>query len=261
MDRNRRLLLESPGELTQSVDEDCFLDAPLLPSQKLQPEIKPSFHSIPTVLVSILLLLVQVSYVTLSFVSALFCVNDEEKCKPYIKPFQLNTIVIIAKVILWLLHVLNERFVEYQHSKSKGRGYLNLYRSTRHLKRLPLLTHSTGNAALLVIISAQNSFAGSGHLYVYLILSVLGLELILSLVFFTIYTVRVYQFNHSMPSPDIIEEEKIHAYQRHVNPEIGFREGASLEDIVEKQGDTIEYLQRHNALLSKQLLAATSHQS
>lgn len=40
-----------------------------------------------------------------------------------------------------------------------------------------------------------------------------------------------------------------------------FRENSSLEEIVEKQGDVIEYLQRHNALLSKRLLALTSQQN
>ncbi|XP_053559774.1 transmembrane protein 192 [Bombina bombina] len=258
---NQRLLLDSSGELTQSADDDCLLDAPLLPSQKLMSEIKPSFQPVPTVCVSILLQLVQVSYVSLSFVAALFCAKETEKCKPYIKPFQIQTIVIISKVILWMFHVLNERFLQYHHRKVKSRGYLNLYRSTEYLKRFPLLIQSTGNAALLVIISAQDSFDGSGYLYIYLILSVLGLELIISLVFVTIYTVRIQRFNSTMPSPDIIEEEKIHAYERHVNPEIGFRERASLEDVVEKQGDVIEYLQHHNALLSKQLLAATPQQS
>lgn len=33
---------------------------------------------------------------------------------------------------------------------------------------------------------------------------------------------------------------------------------SSLEEIVEKQGDIIVYLKRHNALLSKRLLAFTS---
>lgn len=40
-----------------------------------------------------------------------------------------------------------------------------------------------------------------------------------------------------------------------------FRETSVLEEIVEKQGDVIEYLQRHNALLSKRLLALTSQQA
>ncbi|XP_053316051.1 transmembrane protein 192 [Spea bombifrons] len=263
MDRGRRLPLDSSGELTQSADDECFLDAPLLPSQKLQPEIRPTFRPVPTVTVAILLAFIQLAFVTLAVVSAYFCTyaGDEVKCKPYIQPFKLNTIVVIAKVVLWILHVLNERFVQYHHYKIRNRGYLNVYRSTRHLKSLSLMIHSTGNAAILVIISAQDSFKSSAHLYLHLILSVLILELILSLACLLMYAVKIYRFNSSMPRPDIIEEEKIHAYQSHLNPEIGFREGTSLEEVIEKQGDTIEYLQRHNAVLSKQLLALTSHQS
>ncbi|XP_056417288.1 transmembrane protein 192 isoform X7 [Hyla sarda] len=262
MDRNRRLLLDSSGELTQSADDDCLLDAPLLPSQKLQAEIRPTFHPVPTVSVGILLLLIQVAFVALTCVAVFFCVfNGEEViCQQYMAPFSLITAVVISKVLLWLLHVVNERFIQYQHSKVRSQGYLNLYRSTRRLKTLPLVTHSTGNAAVLLIISATDSF-GYSNLYLYLILSVLILELILSVIFVLMYTVRMYKFNRSMPRPDIIEEEQIHAFQSHINPGIGFRERESLEDVIEKQGDTIEYLQRHNAVLSKQILTLTTQQT
>ncbi|XP_056417242.1 transmembrane protein 192 isoform X2 [Hyla sarda] len=253
---------DSSGELTQSADDDCLLDAPLLPSQKLQAEIRPTFHPVPTVSVGILLLLIQVAFVALTCVAVFFCVfNGEEViCQQYMAPFSLITAVVISKVLLWLLHVVNERFIQYQHSKVRSQGYLNLYRSTRRLKTLPLVTHSTGNAAVLLIISATDSF-GYSNLYLYLILSVLILELILSVIFVLMYTVRMYKFNRSMPRPDIIEEEQIHAFQSHINPGIGFRERESLEDVIEKQGDTIEYLQRHNAVLSKQILTLTTQQT
>ncbi|KAG8453858.1 hypothetical protein GDO86_000474 [Hymenochirus boettgeri] len=263
MDRDRRTVHDSSGDLTQSADEDCFLDAPLLPSQKLQSVIRPNFHPLPTVWISILLTLVNFTYVTLAAVAVYFCSfsGEEKKCKQSIDPFQLNTVLVISKVILWLLHVVNERFVQHHHCKARNRGYLRLYQSTRHLKTLPLIIHSTGNAAILLIISAKDSFEGHGQLYPCLILSVLLLELILSVICLIIYTVVIWRFNRSKPRPDIIEDEKINAYQSHVNPEIGFRYGASLEEVVEKQGDTIEFLHRHNALLSKQLLALSSPQN
>ncbi|KAM4808632.1 transmembrane protein 192 isoform 2-T2 [Rhinophrynus dorsalis] len=208
-------------------------------------------------------LLLDLAFVTLAVVAAYFCfyAGEEKKCTPYINPFQFNTVLVISKVILWLLYVINERFVQHHHSKARNRGYLHLYRSTRNLTQLPLMIHSTGNTAILLIISAQDSFTSKDYLYLILILSVLILELILSGICLAIYTVQIYRFNKRKPRPDVIEEEKINAYQSHVNPEIGFREGASLEEIVEKQADTIEYLHRHNALLSKQLLALTSNQS
>lgn len=36
------------------------------------------------------------------------------------------------------------------------------------------------------------------------------------------------------------------------------REGSSLEEVVEKQADLIEYLKQHNTLLSKRLLNLTA---
>ncbi|XP_075468200.1 transmembrane protein 192 isoform X1 [Ascaphus truei] len=251
---------ESSVEITQSAEDDCFLDAPLLPSHPLESDIRPRFHPVPTVCVTVLLILLHVAYVALAFVTFVLCsfYDEEKKCMQYMKPFDLTSVLIISKVILWIFEVLYERFVQHHHSKVRNRGYLNLYRSTRQLKVLPLIVHSTGNAAVLLIISAQNSF---GNWYLYVILSVLGLELILSLIFLTIYTVRIHKFNRRMPSPDIIEEEQMHAYGSNVNSEIGFREGTSLEEIVEKQGDVIEYLQQHNALLSKKLLGTSLHQN
>ncbi|XP_068134939.1 transmembrane protein 192 isoform X2 [Hyperolius riggenbachi] len=251
----------SSGELTQSADDDCFLDAPLLPSQKLQADIRPIFHPVPTVTVNFILLLVQVAFVALTAVSGYFCLFDNvEECKKYIDPFNLSTIVIISKVILWLLHVVHERFLHCHLRNARNRGYLKLYRSTSDLKGLPLLINSLGNASVLVIISLWDSF-GDRNLYLYLILSVLILELILTVIFLLMYTVRIYKFNRSKPEADIVEENKIHAFQKRTVPGIGFRDGSSLEEIIEKQGDTIEYLKRNNALLSQQLLTVVSPRS
>ncbi|KAM4051562.1 transmembrane protein 192 [Anomaloglossus baeobatrachus] len=260
MERSRRL--DSSGELTQSADIEYLLNAPLLPSHKLYVDTRPRFRPVPTFTVNLLLLLIQVAFVALTCVALFFCIfnGQEEICKQYMAPFNLRTIVVIAKVLLWLLHVVNERFNQYHHCKAKSRGYLKLYWSVRHLKSVPLVTLSTGNAAVLLIISAEDSF-GSKNLYLYLIAGVLILELILSVIFVLIYAVRIYRFNRSMPRPDIIEEEYTHSSKRHMMPGIGFRERSSLEDVVEKQGDMIDYLKYHNAALSQKILSLTPEQS
>ncbi|KAF5902242.1 transmembrane protein [Clarias magur] len=38
-------------------------------------------------------------------------------------------------------------------------------------------------------------------------------------------------------------------------------DGSSLEEVVEKQADMIEYLKQHNTLLSKKILTLTSRQT
>lgn len=101
----------------------------------------------------------QVAFVVLVFLAVMFCSYphpNEDKCpKNYTYPFKVQTVVVIAKVILWILLVLFERYVQYHHSKARSRGYLSIYRSTRHLKRLPLVVHSTGELTLFVFLAVS----------------------------------------------------------------------------------------------------------
>ncbi|XP_058131366.1 transmembrane protein 192 isoform X2 [Dasypus novemcinctus] len=201
-------------------------------------------------------------FVILAFLTGVLCSYpnpNEDKCPGnYTNPLKVQTVIILGKVILWLLHLLLEQYIQYHHSKVRNRGYNMIYRSTRHLKRLALMIHSTGNTGLLLTLCIQHSFPEPGKLYVALILAILALELICSLTCLLIYTVKIRKFNKAKPRPDVLEEEKIYAYPSSVNSETGFRTISCLEEIVEKQGDIILYLKRHNALLSKRLLTFTS---
>ncbi|KAM9607281.1 transmembrane protein 192 isoform 1-T1 [Trichechus inunguis] len=249
-------------DLTQSIEDDPLLDAPLLPHHALHAHFRPRFHPVPTVVIAHLLLLIHVVFVILAFLTGVFCSYPnphEDKCPGnYTNPLKVQTVIILGKVILWILHVLLERYIQYHHSKVRNQGYNTIYRSTRHLKRLALMVHSTGNTALLLILCIQHSFPQPSDLYLDFILSVLALELICSLTCLLMYTVKIRKFNKAKPRPDVLEEEKIYAYPSSINSETGFRTISSLEEIVEKQGDIIVYLKRHNALLSKRLLALTS---
>ncbi|XP_053452046.1 transmembrane protein 192-like [Nycticebus coucang] len=111
------------------------------------------------------------------------------------------------------------------------------------------------NTALLLILCVQHSFPEPSRLYLDLIFAVLALELICSLVCLLIYTVKVRKFNKAKPQPDAFEEEKIYAYPSNITSETGFSTISSLEEIVEKQGDIIVYLKRHNTLLKPQVVA------
>nr|XP_056711932.1 transmembrane protein 192 [Euleptes europaea] len=251
-------------EITQSMEDDPLLET-LLPPHALHSCLRPKFYTIPTVCFANILLLLHVAFVILAFLAGMFCSYPDasaDMCpRRYMYPLKVQTAIMTAKVILWLLHMFLELYVHYHHSKARCRGYLLIYRNTRHLKRLPLLIQSAGNAALLLLLSVQHSFPEHSKLYLCFILAVLSVELICSLICLVIYTVKVSNFNRAKPRPDIIEEENMYAYSNRITSEVGFRETSVLEEIVEKQGDVIEYLQRHNALLSKRLLALTSQQA
>ncbi|XP_066574145.1 transmembrane protein 192 isoform X2 [Amia ocellicauda] len=170
-------------DITQSLEEDALVDGPLISPDALDSDIKPEFQKLPTCWFALILLLVNVAFVGLSSALAVFCSikqDNADECKRYIHDFESKTVIVFAKVALWLLHVLFEHVVQRQHSRWRSRGYLHFYRSTRNVKRLPLFVQSVGNAALLLVLSARLSLPGDRHLYMYLLLGVLGLELCFS---------------------------------------------------------------------------------
>lgn len=251
-------LEDSSLDILQSTDDDPLLDTQLLPHHSLHAHFRPRFHPLPTVIIANLLLLIHVVFVTLAFLTGVLCLYptpNEDKCpEDYTNPLKAQTVIILGKVILWILHLLFERYIQHHHRKVRSRGYSHIYRSTRHLKTLALTIHSSGNTALLLILCVQHSFPEPSKLYLELILAVLALELICSLSCLVLYTVKIRRFNKAKPQPDVLEEERTYAYPSNIASETGFRTVSSLEEIVEKQGDIIVYLKRHNALLSERLL-------
>ncbi|XP_060003817.1 transmembrane protein 192 isoform X1 [Lagenorhynchus albirostris] len=249
-------------DLIQSIEDDPLLDTQHLPHHSLHAHFRPRFQALPTVIIANLLLLIHIVFVILAFLTGVLCSYPnpiEDKCPGnYTNPLKVQTVIILGKVILWILHFLLERYIQYHHSKVRNRGYNKIYRSTRHLKSLALMIHSTGNTALLFLLCLQHSFPEPSAVYLDLILATLAVELVCSLTCLLVYTVKIRKFNKAKPQPDVLEEEKIYAYPSNITSETGFRTLSSLEEIVEKQGDIIVYLKRHNALLSQRLLAFTS---
>ncbi|XP_038415077.1 transmembrane protein 192 isoform X3 [Canis lupus familiaris] len=135
-------------DLTQSIEDDPLLDTHHLPHHSLHAHFRPRFHPLPTVIIANLLLLIHVVFVILAFLTGILCSYPnpiEDKCPGnYTNPLKVQTVIILGKVILWILHFLLERYIQYHHNKVRNRGYTMIYLSTRHLKGLTLLIHSTG---------------------------------------------------------------------------------------------------------------------
>ncbi|XP_036827921.1 transmembrane protein 192-like isoform X2 [Oncorhynchus mykiss] len=203
--------VSSSVDVSQSVEEDPLVDGPLISHDALQSAIRREFITLPTHCPAVLLLLLQVVYVSLSVCVAVVCVFEvgREECVRVLGNVRGQSVVVIGKVFVWLCVLLFGVCVQHHHSRVRSRGYLRFYRDNRTLKHLPFLIHSA---------------------------------------------VRVVRFNRDRAGPDISQEEPSNSYN---TTETGFREGSSLEEVVEKQADLIDYLKQHNTLLSKRLLNMT----
>ncbi|KAM3864785.1 transmembrane protein 192 [Diretmus argenteus] len=245
-------------DVTRSIEEDPLVDGPLISPDALHCAIRREFQSIPTPCFAALLSLLHVVYVALSVCVAVMCelkFGQEEECKRVLGIIHGDSVIVYGKVCLWVLVLLFGGCVQHHHNLTRNRGYLRFYRQTQALKYLPLTVHSTGNVLLLVVLAAGLS----KPVFIYLLLTVLGLELLVALPCLLVYTVRVMQFNRERAVPDVSQEEHSHTYSSTSLPtETGYREGSSLEEVVAKQADLIEYLKQHNTLLSKRLLNLTA---
>ncbi|XP_059903653.1 transmembrane protein 192 [Gadus macrocephalus] len=240
--------------LDPSTEDDPLVEGPLISPDALHSAIRKEFRTIPTTYSAVLLSLIHVAYVVLSLCVAVMCplaLGEEQECANVLRDVTGQSTIVFGKVCMSVLVLLFAVCVHRHHSRARSRGYLHFYRNTRRLKHLPLAVHSTGNVLLLLVQSSGLSEAIS----IYMVIAILGIELVVALPCLLIYTVRVARFNRERAVPDVSQEEHCHAYRdAHLTTETGFRDGCGLEEVVEKQADLIEYLKQHNTLLSKRLL-------
>ncbi|XP_029013089.1 transmembrane protein 192 isoform X2 [Betta splendens] len=245
-------------DMTRSMEEESLLDGPLISADALHSAIRKEFRSIPTHVHAFLLTLVHVLYVVASVCVAVLCVlkfGQEEMCSRVFGNVPGESAIVLGKVGLWLLVLVFTWFVQHHHNRARRRGYLRFYRLMCRLKDLPFTIHSAGNVLVLINLVAGLSQA----VRIYLLLTILGVELLVVLSCLLFYIVKVHRFNSERAAPDVSQEDRSHSYSVTSQPtETGFREGSSLEEVVEKQADLIEYLKQHNTLLSTRLLSLTA---
>ncbi|ROI16038.1 Transmembrane protein 192, partial [Anabarilius grahami] len=251
-------------DFTQSTDDDPLIDGPLVSQDALESVIKREFQKLPTHWAVGVLSFLHVVYVALCIAITVFCwITNEHtpQCTAALQGIDSKTVVLLGKVALWVMVFIYDRFVQHHHGTVRRKGYLDFYRLTRGIKNLPLLIHSAGNALILTVVAPSSLLDASvKNLSVYLLLSIICLELLLSLICLLKYTVHVLKFNSKKPHPDITEQERSHGCSSEAHTETGFRDGSSLEDVVEKQADLIDYLKQHNSVLSRRILTLTDQQ-
>ncbi|XP_023265262.1 transmembrane protein 192 [Seriola lalandi dorsalis] len=245
-------------DMTRSVEEESLVDGPLISADALHSAIRRQFQTVPTHCHASLLSLLHIVYVVLSVCVSVLCVlkfGQAEVCASVLHNVSGDSVIVYGKVCLWVLVLVFTRCMQHHHSQARRRGYLRFYRETQGLNHLPLSIHSAGNVLLLVVLAARLS----PEVQAYLLLSILGLELLVAVPYQLYYTVKVMRFNREKAAPDVSQEECSHTYSVTSLPtETGFREGSCLEEVVERQADLIEYLKQHNTLLSKRLLNLTA---
>ncbi|KAL9964598.1 hypothetical protein ACROYT_G028259 [Oculina patagonica] len=253
----------TPGLTSQAQEEVLATDTASL---GLAPETK--FHPLHTTWIAILQLTLFIAYETLQFIfpNKHLMGNISLSLGGTDPPFSFLAILHVG---LWVVIFISDRVLQYQHHQSQARGYLEFFRETKELRRLPYAILSIGNAVLLVlfaVIGHDEDESDRGGLALYNVLQItFTIEFVLCVPGILWYLVKVIKFNRRRSLPDAEDSDFLNTY---VNNGLassisvtGYRDTDYLDEVLEKQADMIRYLQQHNANLGKRLMKLTAQQS
>ncbi|XP_074652928.1 transmembrane protein 192-like [Tubulanus polymorphus] len=221
----------------------------------LSTEIEPNSRTINTVWAIVVQLLIVVIFEVLAFVIPTICPDvDAKKCC-----IHGYTLLIYLHACVWLLTFIIDRYLRYQHYFSRRNGYLEFYRRTRHIRRIPFFILSGGNALLTVVIIVlqehenitSTKFNRNNYIQV-----IVSLETLATLPFLLVYLLRTVKFNQHNALPDACQDEMMTSFliSQAQSTEIGFKDENYLDEVLEKQADMIRYLRQHNADLGRKIL-------
>lgn len=253
----------APGQFSHLQEEVLAGDTASL---GLIPETK--FHPLHTTWIAILQLFLFIAYETMQFL-----VPNEHLMKGVSlslggtdPPFSFLAVVHVG---LWVIIFISDRVLQYLHHQSQAKGYLEFFRETKELRRIPYAILSIGNAVLLIIFAVMGhdtNRSTRGGLALFNILQIIfTIEFILCVPGILWYLVKVLKFNRRRPLPDAEDSDFQNTYLINgISNSVtvtGYRDNDYLDEVLEKQADMIRYLQQHNANLGKRLMKLTAQQS
>ncbi|XP_071841483.1 transmembrane protein 192-like [Apostichopus japonicus] len=169
-------------------------------------------------------------------------------------------VIVYSQITVFVCLALMERYLHMRHRESLRQGYLEFYRDTQRMKRIPAYTFAAGNAIFLLSLmvtldlnwGSGQSWSGPRGLPVYFCQAVGLLECIVASVGSMKYAVKVFKFNKRREQPDVEQEEAVAAAMQpsiHI-PDVGFRDTNYVDNLLEKQADLIHYLKQHTVYLN-----------
>ncbi|CAG5125396.1 unnamed protein product [Candidula unifasciata] len=165
---------------------------------------------------------------------------------------------------MWFILFAVDRYLQHKHDQSRLYGYLDFYRQTRNLRRMPLFINSCANALLVIVMRVLDShcdskgnckFLNKTH-YIQILIS---FECMLALVILLVYLVHVMKFNFKKALPDITLTGLTASYESlYLSSDVGLRNASGYcYEVMEKQADMIRYLQQHTEMLARRNLTLT----
>ncbi|XP_055334462.1 transmembrane protein 192-like [Paramacrobiotus metropolitanus] len=218
------------------------------------------FHPIRNIPLIIAAIICVIANAMFSFIFPEIC---SDRCRgitafDMIAYLQISVFAVMLGIDIWLRKV---------HLTSRNWGYLEFYRRTRMIRRLPFISTTLGLASFLLVtiltdelcqdkIHCVKNFTRANAAQLVCCLEVAAIIPICAF-----YLLISYRFNKARDTPDVLQEdlstERILQTSINHGSQVGFKDHTFKEDLLEKQSDEILYLKKRNAYLSSRLLLLT----
>uniref|UniRef100_A0A0B6ZSY9 Transmembrane protein 192 n=1 Tax=Arion vulgaris TaxID=1028688 RepID=A0A0B6ZSY9_9EUPU len=163
---------------------------------------------------------------------------------------------------IWFTFFGLDRYFHLKHKKNRLNGYLNFYRKTQNVRRMPILINSCANAVMVVLVKVLDSHCSrdscSKLSQIQWIQIVISIECSAALIFLMVYLVQTVMFNNKKALPDVTQDElSTGVGTAYSDSDLGFRNESYDDQVMEKQADMIRYLKKHTEMLAKRNLTLT----
>lgn len=238
-DIQARLLCERPQSVRLHNRQPAD-DIAEMPSVYAQKRFKP-IYTLWAILVSLLL---QVILVLTVFLLQFLC--SKISCRlPASLP--ITSVVAYVHVGVWFLLLLLHLYLRRQHNISRRYGYGMFYRRTLCLRRLTFYVSSVATVMLLtsLLVFADNDYCAASNCLlspIHWIQLFVSIEAAACLIFLTVYLVQTVSFIRQQSPPDVFRESLLVSDSMSSRIFLGYRNHSVVEELLERQQDTITYL-------------------
>jgi len=185
------------------------------------------------------------------------------------RSFGSFSLLIYTHSAHWACFLIIDQYLHHHHHKSRLEGYLEFYVRTKNIRRAPFYILSVGNAVLMIVVMVLHDLCDSepcSHTFtkVDYLRGLITLESLIVICLVVSY-IYILQDHHTKAlPPDVLRGDlfsslgggPLAAGGRPVEL-LGCQEQEQRDEVMERQAETIRYLQEHTETLCRKIQVLT----
>jgi len=224
---------------------------------------RPRFRKVPTLPAAIFQIVLCIAQIVLVFL--LPSLYDRRHSSSD-RSFGSFSLLIYTHSAHWACFLIIDQYLHHHHHKSRLEGYLEFYVRTKNIRRAPFYILSVGNAVLMIVVMILHDLCDSvqcDHTFtkVDYLRGLITLESLIVMCLVVSYIYILQEHHTKALPPDVLREDLLSRVGGGVGASqgdiIGCLEQDQRDEVMERQAETIRYLQEHTETLCAKIQLLT----